>query len=350
MKKSGLTLVLAITFALLLAHTAEGDRHLPIRSFSPNRRSAVITSPSSTPTTSGWRTSTGIIPAGSPRTRASSPIPSSPPTVAVDRLQRPVRRQYRCLRRAGRGRDPNPADLAPLQPTTCVHSRRTAARSSSVRGDTHSPTATAQLFTVSGGRRHFPSSSTSPMRVKASYSPDGSASPTRLSVSGSASGRTTAAARCPRSGSTPSRITAPRRSRSPRDAATTPIRCGSATRSTSVPTATASSTSSPSTPASKAIEQLTRYTDFPIVDASPRRRLDRLRAGGHDPHLRRRDRADQRSRDRYRHRSPGASPPVRQRRSITSAAPTSRRPVRGRCSRSAARSSPFPRKRVTRGI
>jgi tricorn protease len=86
----------------------------------------------------------------------------------------------------------------------------------------------SQLFTVSiegGPETKLPI----PNAARASYSPDGSGSPTTRSRRDSSNGSTIAAARRRSSGCTTSRRTPSRRFRSPKDARTTSTRSGSAT-------------------------------------------------------------------------------------------------------------------------
>ena len=183
-----------------------------------------------------------------------------------DRLQRPVRRQHRRLHHPARRRHADAADLAPrpghrsrLHPgrqgrpvlVDPARLQRTATSNSSrCRSTGGMPT---QLPIPWG----FEAALLAGRRVHRLH-----AGPRRHARSGS----TIAAAPTPASGSTTSRRTRWSRSRSRRTAATTSTRTGSATRSTSAPTAPASTTCSPTTPASKEIKQVTKFTDFPVLD------------------------------------------------------------------------------------
>ena len=122
----------------------------------------------------------------------------------------------------------------------------------------------------------------------------------------SPSGRTTAAARSRASGSSTLRDSRRREDPPARGpVATTPTRCGSATRSTSAPTATASSTSIAFDPTTKEVEQLTDLQGLPGPRRLGRRpgRSSTSRPAGSTSTTRRQGKAAALA-DRRRHRPP----------------------------------------------
>ena len=183
------------------------------------------------------------------------------------RLHRPLRRQHRRVRGAGRGRRAEAAHLPPRQRRRPrLHARRQVGPLLLGPRGLHGPVHAALH---GAGDRRFPREAEDPERQQGADLARREDDRLRAArPSPSTSGSATAAA--PRRGSSSStpRRTPSSRCRSRRGAATTPTRCGWAIGSSSAPTATASSTSTPSIGRRRPSRRLTSHADFPVVNAS----------------------------------------------------------------------------------
>ena len=263
------------------------------------------------------------------------------------RLHGQLRRQRRRLRDPHRGGRADAADLAPRRGhRPRLHARRQGALQLARERSSRAGTRSSSRSASTGG---VPRAPADPHRPTWGPSrPTANSWPTRRSASGSASGRTIAAARPRGSGSSSSMTCRTRRSPSPPAAATTPSRCGSARRSTSSPIATASSTCTRTIGKSKKVARCTEHDDFPVASASAGAGKVIYEQAGwihlFDPAVGRVAPAQDR-----RGRRPGRDPaPLRQRREAHPRTSGSRPPASGPCSSTAARSSPSRPRRATR--